>query len=362
MGLPLVAEAQGTGGGQVARQTDLAELRREIGRLEERVRQIESREATIENQLERADVELELQEAQLQEAMAARVMATVRLRATETRVVGLVEALESVRVDLRRRLTGLYGLGREGYLRLFLSLEPDVGLLPAIRQLRYLARRDQSVLEDYIATRQELEVEREVLAAQRQEIEEWEAREEERRDRLREYRRVREDLLVKMRREKQAIDAKVTALAKKERKLSRLIATFLGTQANMGGAPIHDFKGVLDWPAQGRVTSEFGPRKDPRYRTEVPHNGLDLSVLPGRPVRAVYSGNVVFADEFEGYGKMVVLLHPGRVFSLYAGLRQLGKQKGGVVSLGEEVGSASQRIYFEIRRENEPEDPREWLR
>jgi septal ring factor EnvC (AmiA/AmiB activator) len=123
-----------------------------------------------------------------------------------------------------------------------------------------------------------------------------------------------------------------------------------------------EFKGVLDWPVEGDVSSEFGPRKDPRYQTEVPHNGLDLKVSPGLNVRAIYPGSVVFADRFEGYGRMVVILHPGRVFSLYAGLGELSTSKGDVVSLGEVVGSASEQVYFEIRRENQPENPRDWLR
>jgi septal ring factor EnvC (AmiA/AmiB activator) len=58
----------------------------------------------------------------------------------------------------------------------------------------------------------------------------------------------------------------------------------------------------------------------------------------------------------------VIVHHPGRVFTLYAGLSALRVGAGGMVSLGDPVGLASDRLYFEIRVENRPEDPLHWLR
>ena len=62
---------------------------------------------------------------------------------------------------------------------------------------------------------------------------------------------------------------------------------------------------MLDWPAPGRMVRGFGPRLDPRYGTRVPHNGIELAVEPGTPVRAVYPGKVLFAAPFRGYGPTV---------------------------------------------------------
>ena len=122
------------------------------------------------------------------------------------------------------------------------------------------------------------------------------------------------------------------------------------------------FRGILDWPVKGSVTKGFGPRSDPRYGTKVPHNGLELRTAADAQVRAVYSGTVLFSGPFEGYGLTVILLHPGRVFSIYSGLEELRVRKDDVVSLGAVVGTVDGTLYFEIRRENRPEDPRLWLR
>ena len=110
------------------------------------------------------------------------------------------------------------------------------------------------------------------------------------------------------------------------------------------------------------MTAGFGPRLDPRYGTRVPHNGLDIACARGSEVRVVYPGRVAFAAAFEGYGPTVVVEHAGRVFTLYAGLARVLVAKDDVLSLRGVVGTAADSLYFEIRAENRPEDPRLWLR
>jgi septal ring factor EnvC (AmiA/AmiB activator) len=94
----------------------------------------------------------------------------------------------------------------------------------------------------------------------------------------------------------------------------------------------------------------------------VPHNGVDLAVAPGAEVRTVFAGKVLYAAPFQGYGNTVIVQHPGRVFSLYAGLSVMRVGKDDMVSLGDAVGLAADRLYFEIRVGNRPEDPLVWLR
>ncbi len=79
-------------------------------------------------------------------------------------------------------------------------------------------------------------------------------------------------------------------------------------------------------------------------------------------MRAIYAGQVLYAAPFEGYGLTAIVLHPGRVFTLYSGLSELGVAQGDVVTLGHVVGAVARQLYFEIRVENRPENPADWLR
>lgn len=348
--------------GPDAREAELASIRGEISRLERKLDAAKKREADLESSLERIKVEIELQEIQLSEATTAHELATARAEAAERRITELEASLVSLRRDLEERLSGLYRLGRQGYLRLFLSLKADRALLPAIRQLRFLVRSDQQLMERYTRSRDQLAAQRQQLEAQRADMAAWRQRESERRDQLVSLRRQRERLLERVARERRQLAARSDALQDKERKLKALIDSFVGRGRPLDGTPMQNFRGVLDWPVSGEVVSGFGPRLDPRYRTEVPHNGIDIEPRPGEAVRAVFPGEVLYASRFDGYGLMVVLHHPGRVFSLYAGLGELKVEKGDVVSLSQELGTVTEKIYFEIRRENQPEDPLGWLR
>jgi len=359
----LAVDGAGAEGGVDPREEVLAGIRAEIARLEERLSETRERESSLEGQLRRVRLELDLQERRLEESTAALELATARADAAEVKVGELETALGEIRDDLRRRLAGMYRLGRHGYLRLFLSLRPDRELLPAIRQLRFLVRRDRTALERYTATRDQLAAERERLAAERRQAAEWRQQEQERRDRLVTVRRRHERLLARVVEERRRLASRSEDLQDKERKLSRLITSLAGDDfAPLDGTPLQEFRGVLDWPAAGEVAGGFGPRRDPRYRTEVPHNGIDLATDAGAEVRAIYPGRVLYASQFEGYGPMVVVYHAGHVFTLYAGLEDLRVGKGDMLSLGSVLGTSTGTLYFEIRIENQPEDPLGWLR
>ncbi len=349
---------------QVARrEAELAEIRQQISRLETRVAEMRGRETNLEDRLRRVNLELELQEVQLEEATAAHDLAAERAEEAEVEIARLEVALAAIRGDLQRRMGGLYRLGRHGYLRLFLSMTPDVDLLPAIRQLRFLARRDQTTIEQYSVTRDRLAAQRQHLADERQEMALWQAREQERRDALAALRQRQQRVLANVARERQRLAEQARELQEKERRFARLIESLSGGLLTpLDGTPIQDFRGALDWPFRGEVTLPFGPRLDPRYRTEVPHNGIDIATAGGAEIRSIYPGQVLYSSQFEGYGPMVVLHHPGRAFTLYAGLAELAVAKGDTVELGAVLGTARETLYFEIRVDNEPRDPIEWLR
>lgn len=345
------------------RRADLVAIRGEISRLEGRLEEAQQRETTLQDRLRTVEVELELQRQRLAEAEAARDVATAELQATEGEVARLEATLQEARSVLRDRLVGLYRLGAQGYLRLFLSVEPGSDLLGAIRTLRFLVRRDADAIARYVESRDALEQERRVLVARREEVERWAEEERSRRDRLVNVRRRQESLLEEASRERRELARQARDLETKERRLTDLIRA-LADAANttLDGRPIQQFEGVLDWPLEGEVTAGFGPRMDPRYGTQVPHNGIEIAVPGSQPAGAVYPGKVLFAAPLEGYGPTVVMLHPGRVFTLYAGLSSLRVSSEDVLSLGDVVGTSTDRLYFEIRVENRPQDPLRWLR
>jgi murein DD-endopeptidase MepM/ murein hydrolase activator NlpD len=120
----------------------------------------------------------------------------------------------------------------------------------------------------------------------------------------------------------------------------------------------------FQWPLRStEVTSPFG------RRWLSFHEGVDLRAPYGTPVYASRSGVVIYAEEkLRGYGKMVVILHVGKVATLYAHNSELLVHKGQQVKQGEQIAVSGEsgnarrpHLHFEIRRGSGPLNPLEFL-
>ncbi len=347
----------------VDREAELEAIRDQIMVLQGRLNRVRQEATGLRGELEQTEVALELQRTRLSEARAARELAQASLAEIEVEIGELEIRLEAQRSALRERLIDLYRFGQEGYLRLFLSIRSQDDLLPGIRQVRFLARRDGGLLTSYEATLTELGFKREQLSQQSAAVEEWLEMESERADHLARLQQRQANILASLEEQDRSLSSQTARLADKERKLSNLLDFLYGrAAAPLSGEPVQEFRGVLDWPVRGRVVHGFGARLDPRYQTRVPHNGIELATTTAEEVRCVFPGRVLFAAPFQGYGLTVVVHHPGRVFTLYAGLQDLRVRQDDMLSLGAVVGLSTEVLYFEIREENRPVDPVDWLR
>lgn len=120
---------------------------------------------------------------------------------------------------------------------------------------------------------------------------------------------------------------------------------------------------AFDWPTRGRISSTFGPRWGKM------HNGLDIAVPSGTPIRAAGDGRVSFAGWNGGYGILVIVDHGNGVETRYAHNSRLnvkvGQQveRGQVVSYSGNTGvSTGPHLHFEIRHRNNPVNPQTYLK
>jgi len=121
-------------------------------------------------------------------------------------------------------------------------------------------------------------------------------------------------------------------------------------------------KGDLQWPVRGVLYARFG-RKGGE-----PHDGIDLAAPAGTPVKTAGEGTVLYAGEQPGYGKIVIVEHPGGLITLYAHNRDLRVKAGQkvrpeqvVATVGESGRTSGPHLHFEVRKGGTPVDPLEHL-
>ena len=93
-----------------------------------------------------------------------------------------------------------------------------------------------------------------------------------------------------------------------------------------------------------RVSSGFGMRKHPLFKTGMVHKGIDYRAPIGTRVRATGDAVVEFVGVKGGYGNAVVLRHRGQYSTVYAHLSRFptGLHRGQRIAQGDTVGFVGQ--------------------
>jgi len=117
-----------------------------------------------------------------------------------------------------------------------------------------------------------------------------------------------------------------------------------------------------------RQSSGYGNRKDPFTGGRAFHSGLDFAAPTGTAVLSAASGVVSFVGERSGYGKVVEVEHGNGLVTRYAHLSAYLSREGQQVQIGTpiaKVGSTGRstgpHLHFEVRRADEPLDPKSFL-
>ena len=133
---------------------------------------------------------------------------------------------------------------------------------------------------------------------------------------------------------------------------------------DLGNSLFAQLRGRLPRPVAGTIIEGYGQVRAGGLKWQ----GDLFATRRDAPVRAVSQGRVVYADWLAGLGLLIIIDHGDGYMSLYGHNDRLYESVGQQVSAGQVIaqagdsgGSARPELYFEIRREGEPLDPRRWF-
>jgi murein hydrolase activator len=300
-------------------------------------------------------VEHDLQDTQ-------RRLAEGRIKADELR-----KTADAERPEVVARMVHLYKLGRAGYWRMLFDVDNLAAMGRAYRTAAALSQLDRERVQAHKRTLDALARERKELegrAAQLTSLQEQSRRARAALDRavtahnaLIDSIDARRDLNAQMTTELQAAQQRLQASLNQ-----------VGTNGSPAVTlPVAAFQGALPWPAKGALLSKFGRQTNSRFGTAIVKNGVEISVPDGGRVAAVHEGTVAYADQFTGYGNLVIVEHGDGAFSLYGHLSSVRVARGDRVETGTPLGTTGRNpggnpaLYFELRIDGRPVDPLQWL-
>jgi murein hydrolase activator len=395
---PALGHAQARSGELTESQRRLEEIRRERARLRTELQQLRSRVT---------DASSELRNIEGQVASSADLVREIEFQIAETEY-----QIERTRDELREmqerlthrthilhtRLSDIYRRGPLHSQEVLLTANSFSDLLNRYKYLFIIARRDRLLVQEVLGLRDQLVVRERALRRSSDQLEALKSERVREHDQLAGLQEQHRRALTGFQSRQRTVQQQEQRLAADERRITALIAELErrrreaerlaaerreaerrraaaagppppAAAATPGPTITAAARGSLAWPLDGRLIYRYGRVVQPNG-TAIRMNGIGLQAAAGSPVRAVESGTVVLASNFEGYGPTVVVSHGGGYYSLYLHLREISVREGADVRGGTVVGtvggsgrSEGPHIEFQIRAPGgEAVDPLVWLR
>jgi murein hydrolase activator len=352
-------------------QTDRARTEAQARRVSDRLQALQreaddlaTQERTLLTDLRRLEVERNLKNEQVRQAVADSERVARELGAIGNQIDALESQETASRPALEARIVELYKLGNGGYVRMLMNVADLKEFGRAYRMVSALAALDQrraaeheQNLADMKKARAALEQRHAEMAKLQQDaIAARAAAERATTSRAQLVAQIdaRRDLTA------QLASELLTAQERLQQTLGAISTGAPRAESDAAPLPIRPFRGDLDWPVAGQVIT--------RFNAGVDKDGIQISAAEGSQVRAVHDGTVAFAGPFTGYGNLVILDHGANTYSLYGQLAGVSVARGARIDRGGAVGTSGRVLigipgtYFEMRVDGKPVDPLEWLK
>jgi len=326
--------------------TEISRYNDQIDQLTGEVAALRTREAVVQEELVQAEAELAAAQHDLR-ILRERLDRTVA--ALEDRLVDIYKADDPNAISMVLESDGVDdALGRYEYLQRIQDRNSEI--VDRVRELR----------DDTAATVERVRATRDSIAAKKAELvqtrEELEAREAQ----LDAARARSKAALSRIDGHVHRLESDVSDI---EKKIQEQLAAASGVTPLPAG-PIQGGSAGFIWPVNGSVVSGFGPRWGRM------HNGVDIAVPAGTPIRAAKDGTIAFAQseaESGGYGNFTCIDHGGGLSTCYAHQSSFAITSGSVQQ-GDIIGSVGctghcygDHLHFEVRINGSAVDPMGYL-
>ena len=362
-----------------ASNRDLDGIRKKIENEKKSLSQLQVKEGSVLQTLSKIQTDLEKRRKELSLATTKLASLADELRAQESEAERLGDSIAARQDILQKRAAALYRWQKGGSPLMIFNGAVSLGSF--LHRRKYLSTAisfDRELLANLQEESQHQEILRERLARKQVELSEQKKTLSLAQASVRQEAEKEKLLLASLRREKttrlralREMEAAAQRLEKMMDEIARraMIKPRQPPPAPSTGVGLEALRGKLDWPVHGSVSAPFGKYKHPEFAGEIFRKGIDIDAPIGEEIRAVEKGTVVYADRFSGYGKMVIVDHGERYYTIYGHLSEIIKKSGDEVRRGEVVGRAGDsdslagsKLYFEMRKDGRSLDPVPWFK
>ena len=278
--------------------------------------------------------------------------------------------LERQQQLLAQQIRASYAMGNQGYAKLLLNQEDPAAIGRTLIYYDYLNQsrtHNIHMIDERIEAISRIEAK---IQRQQQKISTAQQQRKKEKGALEKQQRSRKDILTNISKDIKNQAQRLVQLEAARQELQRLLKSLSEALADIppdvgNVKQFSQLKGKLQRPAQGKLHNRFGKlRKDGNLKWQ----GITINAKLGTEVKAVHHGRIAFSDWLRGFGLLVIIDHGDGYMSLYGHNQSLYKDVGEwvdsgemVATVGESGGQSGAALYFEIRKNGKPLNPKPWL-
>lgn len=353
---------------------DLEDLRAELNSLRTMLKETETHERNLLEDVQNLEREINLR-TKLLTRLAREKDINKRRISKSRRDLNSTETEFNERKKLvSKQLLSMYKRGRKTDLEILLKIQDMNQFLVQIRYQKQILEHQNRNLRQLLRTQQQIktitaDLEK-TLSRQSRIIQETEAEQQE----TESQKKVQKRLLAQVRQDKTEIQKD---LKEKEQAFETIKNRIIREEKReksaeeiekLDGAQFAKLKGSLLWPVQGKITKPFGRWKHPISKTWHNNEGIDIDTQPNATIKSVARGKVTWIDWVRGRGTVVILDHGGFYYTVYGHLANVDVAPGEFVDAGESIGQVGDRqslygstLHFMVWKGADHMNPSSWL-
>lgn len=380
---------------------DLEGLKEQKKEMEEKAQNQQSEISGLNTQINSVGQEIRVLDSQINESQNQLDIIEEQISELEAEILINVENLEKAQASLDEKQDELNSRLREQYMRgdtifleILLESSSIVEMLTRFDIVKDIVNQDKELLEFTNRQIEFIEETEAILKVQRKEYKEKLEIEKIKKAELEKANREKMEYMAILQEDKtkaeaqydefiamtNALDSKIVQLekeleakrkaeeeARKRREEERRKAA---EAANNTYTSYSGGSGQMLWPVSGHynITSLYGNRIHPIFKTNKFHAGIDISAPLGTSILAAKSGIVIYSGWQGGYGNCVMISHGDGIVTLYGHHSKNLVSVGQYVEAGQKIAlcgstgySTGPHLHFEVRVNGSTTNPLNWL-
>ena len=360
-----------------SQEAEYDRLQRQIKDTNKKISDTKAKEKEVTNQLETLSQKITLTQKRVNVLNLKVVRVQNNIQKLNRSIASKENEIEKIKVLLAARLVSMYKYGGVTEFNLLLSSSGAQDALNTSYLLGRIAKEDQKLIAELETEIEKLNTMKQNLSKEQTVYEGHRTELNERGVELKSAAKERNIALKKVQKEKAAYLAQQKDFLKASQELQNKVKQLIAQKRRINAAKnkskpqvvYYRKGGRLMWPTQGRISSRFGTRVHPVFKTKTTHTGLDIAAPKGTPVCAANAGEVLYTGWMRGYGQVIILDHGGDLTTVYAHLSQITCKEDQSVKRGQQIGkvgstgvATGNHLHFEVRVNGKAVDPMGYLK